>query len=795
MDLGLEIGSNTGVQNFMSHFSTTTRARLTSVVALLLVALSYWVSNVLGGYTLGLSVFSVHLGLALGLTIRFGPAFAVASGLGCAVVSLMSGAGIVASLASFAGISLGALGAASLLARLKLSFKSEAAKRCLLMGLACLVFAPIAAVPVALLGLLASGSTDAQFVPFVTQWIFTAFSAVLFAPLVLTWWPERKSPSSLKSLGNTFSRSVIALIALCLLSAHYLGGEKVFVMGQVLLILALALSLVPAFIGSERASSMTIAVLATVFVIEQAIYAQGGASVIQLDPYQRVGLACTFMFVGAVLGHLLNGLSIQNVLTQNALQEQVMRNPFSGLPNRRFFFKALHELTENPQRHAEFLGEIAIPDLAHWAEFSGREAAHQFDARIVERIDFSLKDSAHFVAHVGLGSYFLHLKLTADPLAVIEAIEAAVHEACTMHGIKGMKLRPQVALLRVPRDVRATPEDILATLSHSLQRSSHSLKRWSMTSLQSGLLQKQRDESRENEIIVESLSSSLVRVFTQTIQPVQGQVGEGLHFEVLARLQNLQGGYVSPARFLPVYATCGLLPQFDRQVIQTLFEAFELEPSLVNKIAACSINLTGPTLSDPDLIAFIEAQFAGALIKPSQIVFEITESDRISNPMQALENVEELRRLGASIALDDFGTGLASFEYLKLFKPDWIKIDGSFVRDALLNPLGAEVISSMIRVARAAGSKVVAEQVEDQPTVDFMTQLGAHYVQGYAVSKPRPLDDLVAALREQSDDKASKPMDEPLAGPLSPRSNYSKDPPRPVSNVKNLPWVKETFGV
>jgi EAL domain-containing protein (putative c-di-GMP-specific phosphodiesterase class I) len=312
-----------------------------------------------------------------------------------------------------------------------------------------------------------------------------------------------------------------------------------------------------------------------------------------------------------------------------------------------------------------------------------------------------------------------------------------------------------------------------------------------MHSLQSDFLQKQRDVSREDEIIVESLSSSLVRVFTQTIQAVQDKNETGLHFEVLARLQNLKGGYVSPARFLPVYATCGLLPQFDRQVIQTLFEAFELEPGLVGQIKACSINLTGPTLSDPDLIAFIEAQFAGAQIKPKQIVFEITESDKISNPMQALENVEELRRMGAAIALDDFGTGLASFEYLKLFKPDWIKIDGSFVREALLSPLGAEVVASMVRVAKAAGSKVVAEQVEDQATIDFMTKLGVHYVQGYAISKPQPLDDLITALRDlEQNTELSLMAQDFVATSATPKLDIQQ-----VSNVKNLPWVKETFGV
>jgi hypothetical protein len=204
------------------------------------------------------------------------------------------------------------------------------------------------------------------------------------------------------------------------------------------------------------------------------------------------------MFLGAWIGHILNGMAIRTVQQQIALKEQVLRHPFSGLVNRRFFFKVLNEITMDRHRQSEMLAEIAIPDLNHWAEFSGREAAFQFDARIVEKIDFALKDYAHFVAHGMFGSYFIRLKSTADPLAVIEIIESAVREACALHGAKGMKLRPQVALLRVPRDVAVTTEDILATMSHALARSTQSLKRWSMASLQTGLLHKQRQESLEN---------------------------------------------------------------------------------------------------------------------------------------------------------------------------------------------------------------------------------------------------------------------------------------------------------
>jgi EAL domain-containing protein (putative c-di-GMP-specific phosphodiesterase class I) len=738
------------MRHYFAHIPPKVRRPLAWSAACVLVSLAAFASSLLDGATMGLAMFSLHTALTLGLAIRFGLAFALAGALGAALFSLISGAGLFTATIEFLGTSLGAICAATLTSRLKPYCKTEVSKRFLQLGLACSVFAPIVAGALMLTATDRSSIWAHPMVGFLTHCAFLAFSAVLFAPLVLTWLPKSRDKVQVAAFERGVSRIVMVLIGLGLLAAHWAGAEKAFLTGQIFLVTTLFLSLVPAFLGSERASASTIALVASVVVLEQLAFVQGGASLLKLDVLQRVGLVAGFMFLGAWIGHILNGMAIRTAQQQIALKEQVLRHPFSGLVNRRYFFKVLNEITMDRHRQSEMLAEIAIPDLKHWAEFSGREAAFQFDARIVEKIDFALKDYAHFVAHGMFGSYFIRLKSTADPLAIIGIIESAVHEACALYGAKGMKLRPQVALLRVPRDVAVTTEDILATMSHALARSTQSLKRWSMASLQTGLLQKQRQESLENEIIVESLSSSLVKVFVQTIQPVQGQSKPGLHFEVLARLQNLQGGFVSPARFLPVYATCGLLPQFDRQVIQALFEAFELEPEFVQKISACSINLTGPTLSDPDLIAFIEAQFAGALIKPQQIVFEITESDKITSPIQALENVEELRRMGASIALDDFGTGLASFEYLKLFKPDWIKIDGSFVRDALLNPLGAEVVASMIRVARAAGCHAVAEQVEDQATIDFMKQLGAHFVQGYAISKPRPLTEMIEAVRDLS---------------------------------------------
>ncbi|HPU51786.1 MAG TPA: EAL domain-containing protein, partial [Burkholderiaceae bacterium] len=131
-------------------------------------------------------------------------------------------------------------------------------------------------------------------------------------------------------------------------------------------------------------------------------------------------------------------------------------------------------------------------------------------------------------------------------------------------------------------------------------------------------------------------------------------------------------------------------------------------------------------------------------IPANKIVFEITESEAIRNPGAASRLVDELKAEGFGIALDDFGTGLATFEYLKRFPIDYLKIDGSFIRNLVTNPIDEEIVLSTVRVARRLNVKTIAEHVHNQDIYDRLRFLGVEYVQGELIGSARPIAEVFA---------------------------------------------------
>jgi len=183
----------------------------------------------------------------------------------------------------------------------------------------------------------------------------------------------------------------------------------------------------------------------------------------------------------------------------------------------------------------------------------------------------------------------------------------------------------------------------------------------------------------------------------------------------------------------------------DRGVIERVFEWLAKNPEALARTWKCSINLSGMTMSDTKIASFIREQRARFDIPASRIVFEITESEAIRNPGAASRLVDELKADGFGIALDDFGTGLATFEYLKRFPLDYLKIDGSFIRNLINNPIDEEIVTSTLRVAQRLNVKTIAEHVHSQDIYDRLQHLGVEYVQGEVVGNARPIADIFLA--------------------------------------------------
>lgn len=249
----------------------------------------------------------------------------------------------------------------------------------------------------------------------------------------------------------------------------------------------------------------------------------------------------------------------------------------------------------------------------------------------------------------------------------------------------------------------------------------------------------------ENEIgwvsqIKSALEQNKFALYYQHYLQLSGD-DEGYHYEVLLRLIDDSGRAISPGVFLPAAERFDLAGQIDQWVVQNTFQWLSAHPEHLAKLTHCNINLSGYTVSDKDAKAFIMNCFDRFNIPFNKICFEITESMAIIKIEEAIQFISEFKQKGCRFALDDFGSGFSSYGYLKKLPVDFLKIDGSFVKDIVNDKIDSALVTSINDVAKVFGMNTVAEFVEDDDTINHLNHIGIDYAQGYAISKPKPLAD------------------------------------------------------
>ncbi len=213
---------------------------------------------------------------------------------------------------------------------------------------------------------------------------------------------------------------------------------------------------------------------------------------------------------------------------------------------------------------------------------------------------------------------------------------------------------------------------------------------------------------------------------------------QGLHLEVLLRLRDNDGAMISPALFIPLAEEQGLMGLIDRWVIRRVLQLLAATPAQLSQLDKIAINLSGPSLSDPDLLGFIQQQLQLFAVPAAKICFEITETAAITNMAAANRFIDSLRQIGCKFALDDFGVGMSSFAYLKHLPVDYLKIDGSFVKAMTQNATDAVMVRAMADIARSMHIQTIAEFVPDEATCVLLRSIGVQYGQGYGLGHPAP---------------------------------------------------------
>jgi diguanylate cyclase (GGDEF)-like protein/PAS domain S-box-containing protein len=257
-------------------------------------------------------------------------------------------------------------------------------------------------------------------------------------------------------------------------------------------------------------------------------------------------------------------------------------------------------------------------------------------------------------------------------------------------------------------------------------------------------LMRRRREIQWAARINNALEENRFELFRQTIMPLQ-EKEDGEHYELLLRMRDESGSLVSPDLFITAAERYGIMPNVDRWVVENAFRWLVSEADERARLSMVSINLSGQSLTDDKFLPFVIEQFHRSGLEASLVCFEITETSAIASYAQASRFINALKELGCKFALDDFGTGLSSFGYLKHFPVDFLKIDGSFVKEILHDPIDREMVRSINEIGHLTQKKTIAEFAENEEIITMLRGMGIDFAQGYGVSEPKRLMRVVNA--------------------------------------------------
>jgi diguanylate cyclase (GGDEF)-like protein/PAS domain S-box-containing protein len=237
-----------------------------------------------------------------------------------------------------------------------------------------------------------------------------------------------------------------------------------------------------------------------------------------------------------------------------------------------------------------------------------------------------------------------------------------------------------------------------------------------------------------------ALRDNKFELYFQPIVHAQAGGLSGPALEVFVRLEGENGQpSAPPAEFIRAAERYRLMPHVDRWVVQTVLSALGRGGMKLPPGRSVAINIAGQTLGDSDFLEFVVDCFDHTGANPADICFEVTETSVVANLDHAHRFLEVLHGMGCEFALDDFGSGLSSFSTLRTLPMDYLKIDGSFIKNLAGDSVNQAMVAAMIDLSRSLNFRVVAEQVEDQLSLDTVTNMGIDFVQGFVVGRPQPL--------------------------------------------------------
>ncbi|MCH9694090.1 MAG: EAL domain-containing protein [Gammaproteobacteria bacterium] len=421
----------------------------------------------------------------------------------------------------------------------------------------------------------------------------------------------------------------------------------------------------------------------------------------------------------------------------------------TGLMNRSGFepslVTALSSARKQNQQHC--LLHVDIDQLHVINDLIGHQEGDALIRRVAKSLRSNLRDS-DVLARLGGDEFAVLLSGCAIDRAhsIAEKIRAAINELTVISANRQLDVSASIGVAAI------TPETegivgVMAAAEIACQSAKDSGRdRVQLFENDNTTLIRRTEEIEWIGRVQEALREDLFELHCQPVTPLVSS-RNAPHFEVLIRLRNKDGEILPPGDFLPAAERYQLMPQVDRWVIRnTMRHVGKSWVDIEQAEAVFCINLSGQSLTNTGFLAFVTDELQQSQIPAKNICFEITETAAISNIDEALVFMAKMRKLGCRFSLDDFGAGLSSFGYLKVLPVDYLKIDGSFVREITTDKVSLSMVEAICQIAHTMKLSTVAEFVGDEETVDLLTHIGVDYVQGYYIGKPVPVQEIIEQL-------------------------------------------------